>query len=118
MTGAKFSCKRAENTYFDIKRNDKLNAIMTEQLAGLGITDLADGDRYHSGSSDIGNVSYACPTCYCTLGVGSMTKAGPHEEDFLRIVDSEGAHELIHTAAKAMAATALEVLLGADISES
>lgn len=118
MTGAKFSFKRAENTYFDIKRNDKLNAIMTEQLAGLGITDLADGDRYHSGSSDIGNVSYACPTCYCTLGVGSMTKAGPHEEDFLRIVDSEGAHELIHTVAKAMAATALEVLLGADISES
>lgn len=48
MTGAKFSFKRAENTYFDIKRNDKLNAIMTEQLAGLGITDLADGDRYHS----------------------------------------------------------------------
>ena len=38
MTGAKFSFKRAENTYFDIKRNDKLNAIMTEQLAGLGIT--------------------------------------------------------------------------------
>ena len=46
-----------------------------------------------------------------------MTKAGPHEEDFLRIVDSEGAHELIHTAAKAMATTALEVLLGADISQ-
>ena len=116
MTGAEFEFKRAQNTYYDIKRNKKLNDIMKEQLAGLGITELVEGDRYHSGSSDIGNVSYACPTCYSTLGVGKMTKAGPHEEDFLRIVDSDGAHELLHLAAKAMAGAALEVYLGADVT--
>lgn len=116
MTGAEFTFKRAANTYYDIKRNEKLNAMMKIQLADLGITELKDGDRYHSGSSDIGNVSYACPTCYCTLGVSHLTCAGPHEEDFLRIVDSEGAYNLLHIAAKAMAGVALEVFLGADVS--
>lgn len=117
MTGAGFSFKRAENTYFDIKQNHKLNSLMKEQLNGLGITEISQGDRYHSGSSDIGNVSYVCPTCYCHIGVSHLTKASAHEEDFLRIVDSEGARELLHIAAKAMAGTALEVLLGADIVE-
>ena len=116
MTGAKFSFKRAENTYYDIKPNHKLNALMKEQLNGLGITEIYQGDRYHCGSTDIGNVSYACPTCYCHMGVSHLTKASAHEEDFLRIVDSEGAHELLHIAAKAMAGAALEVLMGADLS--
>lgn len=117
MTGAQFTFSRAENTYYDIKRNEKLSRIIKKQLEELGITDLTDEDVYHSGSSDIGNVSYACPTSYSTLGVGHLTASGPHEEDFLRIVNSEGAHALLHIAAKAMAGAALEVFLGADVSE-
>lgn len=112
MTGAEFSFTRAQNTYYDIKRDERLNAIMKEQLKELGITDLAEGDRYHSGSSDIGNVSYACPTCYCTLGTGHLTPANVHEEEYLNIVDSEGAYELLHIAAKAMAGAALQVMMG------
>lgn len=118
MTGAEFTYKRAQNTYYDKKQNHKLNRIVEEELKSLGITEITKGDRYHSGSSDVGNVSYSCPTCYCHIGVSHLTKASPHEEEFLKIVNSEGASELLHTAAKAMAASALQVLMGADLSES
>lgn len=116
MTGAEFRYQRAANTYYDIKRNEKLNAIVKEHLTELGISDFHEGDRYHCGSSDVGNVSYHCPLSYCHIGVGHLTGASIHEEEFLQIADSEGAHQLLHVAAKAMAGAALEVLLGADIS--
>lgn len=115
MTGAKFSYTRAQNTYYDIKRNEKLNAMMKEQLTELGITKFEEGDIYHSGSSDIGNVSYACPTCYCEIGTGHVSDATLHEEAYLDVADSAEAHRLLHVAAKGMAAVALEVLLGEQI---
>lgn len=115
MTGAKFSYKRAQNTYYDIKQNKKLNELAKAQLMDLGITEFAEGDRYHSGSSDIGNVSYACPTCYCEIGTSHVSKANVHEEEYLNVVDSDEAHRLLHIAAKAMAGAALEVMLGAEI---
>jgi amidohydrolase len=111
MTGAKFSCRRAQNTYYDMKRDEKLNARMKENLKALGIEDLKDGDRYHCGSSDIGNVSYHCPTCYCKLGTGAFSDANIHEEAYLDVACSKEAHRLLHIAAKAMAACALDVIL-------
>lgn len=114
MTGAKFSFQRAQNTYYDIKRNEKLNAIMKAQLRELGITEFKAGDIYHSGSSDIGNVSYACPTCYCEIGTGHLSDSNVHEEEYLKVVDSAGAHRLLHIAAKAMAGAALKVIMEAE----
>lgn len=111
MTGADFSYQRAQNTYYDIKRNEKLNEMMKKQLEKLGVTKFLNGDLYHSGSSDIGNVSYSCPTCYCTLGTNAVSNANPHEEEYLKVVDSKEAHRLLHIAAKAMAGAALEVFL-------
>lgn len=111
MTGAKFCFTRAQNTYYDIKQNEKLKGMIREQLITLGITDFVKGDRYHTGSSDIGNVSYACPTCYCEIGTGHISEACVHEEGFLNIVDSDEAHKLLHLSAKAMAGAALDLLL-------
>ena len=112
MTGAEFSYKRAQNTYYDIKRNETLNEMMKEKLTALGITEFKAGNLYHTGSSDIGNVSYVCPTCYCELGTGGFSDATLHEEAYLKVADSEEAHRLLHIAAKAMAEGALEVFKG------
>ena len=110
MTGARFSFTRSQNTYYDILQNKSLNDKMKANLKELGVTDWIPGDRYHSGSTDIGNVSYCCPTCYCTLGTGAFSPASPHEEEYLKVVDSKEAYGLIRIAAKAMAATALDVV--------
>lgn len=110
MTGAEFTYTRAQNTYYDIKPYPELAEKMKANLKTLGITDWIPGDRYHSGSTDIGNVSYSCPTCYCTLGTGHMSSANVHEEEYLEIVNSPEAYRLLHIAARAMAATALDVI--------
>ena len=112
MTGCRFSFERSVNSYYDIRRNVTLNERMKEILAGFGITDLIEGDRYHCGSTDIGNVSYVCPMCYVELGMEAVCSEGPHAEEFLRHVDGPEAHRLLHIAGKAMAREALEVLTG------
>lgn len=111
MTGATFKYTRAENTYSDLKRDAKLDAYMKANLEDLGITKLTPGDLYHAVSSDVGNVSYCCPTCYCTLGTANLTSARIHEKEFLEIVNSQGAYRLLHIAAKAMAMSAIDVYL-------
>jgi hypothetical protein len=82
---------------------------MEKNLKSLGITNLVPGDVYHAVSSDIGNVSYCCPTCYCTIGTAHLTDAQIHEEEFLSIVNSKEAYQLLHIAAKAMAMSAVDV---------
>lgn len=114
MTHAKFSYTRAENTYYDLKPWRELQDYMENNLRSLGMTAFADGDIYHSCSSDIGNVSYACPTAYTTIGVSEYTDAGLHEEAFLSFADSEKAHELLHLAAKGMGMSAIDVLTNAN----
>ncbi len=110
MTGAEFVFKRAENTFYDIKRDENLNSLMKANLAGLGITVLEEGDKYHCESTDIGNVSYVCPTCYTTLSTAHLSDAGVHEQGFIEVAGSKGAKKLMHIAAKAMAMTALDVM--------
>lgn len=110
MTGAGFEYKRATNTFYDIKRSESLNSFMKANLAELGITKLYKGDKYHCESTDIGNVSYKCPVCYTTLGTAHISDAGIHEQGFIDVAGSDGAKELMHIAAKAMAMTALDVL--------
>lgn len=111
MTGAKFRYTRAQNTFYDIKHNETLDALMEGHLRDLGITDFVPGDIYHSGSTDVGNVTYHCPVCYVHLGLGAVTSAGCHEEAILPHVNSAESNRLLHIGAKAMAATALDVLL-------
>lgn len=110
MTGAHFTYQRAKNTFYDILRNPKLNEWMKKNLTSLGVTDWIAGDLYHAGSTDIGNVSYCCPTCYCELGTSAYTPANVHEEAYLEMVDSPQAYDLMRTAAKAMAMTALDAV--------
>lgn len=110
MTGAHFTYARAANTYYDLKQDQRLSRYMKENLMQLGIDSFAEGDRYHAESSDIGNVSYCCPTCYCTMGVSHFTKAELHEEAFLQAAYGPESNRLLHIAAKAMAMSALDVL--------
>lgn len=110
MTGAKLVYKEAENVYYDLKRYEWLNTLMKRNLGKLGITDLAQGDIYHCESTDIGNVSYCCPTCYTTLSTAHISDAGLHESGFIEVANSSEAHKLLHIAAKAMAMTAVDVV--------
>ncbi|MET0017600.1 amidohydrolase [Oscillibacter sp.] len=115
MTGCQLVVERAPNTFYDMKNCIPLVEKMQANLQRLGITDFRQDDLYHAGSTDIGNVSYHAPTCYGVLSTSAISNANPHDAAYLDVVDSSYAHKLLHTAAKAMAATALDVLCDADL---
>ncbi len=110
MTGARLVYKEAENVYYDLKRYEWLNSFMKSNLAKLGITNLKQGDIHRCESTDIGNVSYCCPTSYVTLSTAHISDAGLHESGFIEVVNSKEAYKLLHIAAKAMAMTAADVV--------
>jgi len=115
MTGCQLVVERDPNTFYDMKNCIPLVEKLRTNLQRLGITDFRQDDLYHAGSTDIGNVSYHAPTCYGVLSTSAISDANPHDAAYLDVVDSSYAHKLLHTAAKAMAATALDVLCDADL---
>ncbi|MBS7528061.1 M20 family metallopeptidase [Fusibacter paucivorans] len=109
MTGAKLTWRRAQNTFYDYKVIPELQEKLKNNMIAQGVEGFVTEDIYHSGSTDIGNVSYACPTSYGYLGTSAVTDAQPHDVAYLDIVNSPFAYELLHKGAKAMAATAIDV---------
>lgn len=110
MTGATLTATRDGCTTFDIRNHPLLMERMEQNLAELGIVCPRVEEPYSGiGSTDIGNVSYAVPTCYVNLSTSEAGDAMVHQEEFLKVADSLLAHRLLHVAADAMAATALDI---------
>lgn len=109
MTGAKLIYTRAKNTFYDYKIVPALQEKFRNNMMEQGIKEFVKEDIYHSGSTDIGNVSYACPTAYGYLGTAAYSPAQTHDAAFLDVANSEFAYGLLHKGAKIMAATALDV---------
>lgn len=109
MTGAALEYFNFENSYDDLVYHNGLRDSLRANLESLGVTVFADCDAGASGSSDMGNVSHACPTVYCELDTEAHPSVFAHTDEFLDYVHGENARGTLHTAAKAMAATALDV---------
>lgn len=115
MTGARLEYFNFENSYDNLVYHKGLKKLLRDNLEGLGVTDFIDIDAEASGSSDVGNVSQVCPTVYCEMNTGASPKVYAHNEDFLEYVHGEKAKYTLHMAAKAMAATALDVYLDPSV---
>ena len=77
--------------------------------------DLDIIDAATQASTDQGNISYAMPSISPSMWIRSEDKdgkqlGGPHTPDFEKAARTEEAHELAKRAAKALAATAVDVL--------
>ncbi|MFQ6860555.1 MAG: M20 family metallopeptidase [Beduini sp.] len=115
MTGAKLSYRHFENSYDDLINHQGLIALAKTTMEDLGVTDFVENDENASGSSDIGNVSHVCPTCYIELNTGANPPAYAHNEDFLNCVSGTLAYQTLAIAVKTMAYTALQVYLDPTI---
>lgn len=111
MTGATLAYHYFENSYDNLSNHQGLVALAKANLEDLGVTHFANRSEDASGSSDIGNVSQVCPTCYVELDIEAQPPAFVHDEAFLNYVSGSIAYDKLHKAIKAMAYTALEVLL-------
>ena len=114
MTGAKLKTTRDETTTYDIRNSPLLSELLEENLRELGEKPVVPANS-STGSTDIGNVTYEVPTVYALMGTSEFDGARTHEAGFLKVADSAFAREKLHTAARAMAATALSIFLDESI---
>ncbi|MFR1050984.1 MAG: amidohydrolase [Lachnospirales bacterium] len=112
MTGASVNITRDQHTTYNIRNNPLLVQLLLNNLHALGIEPKPTKDPLRTAvSTDIGNVSYAVPTCYTYMGTAEAGTARTHDAAFLDVADSATAHKQLHIAAKAMAAAALDLYL-------
>ena len=118
MTGAKMSYRFYENSFDNLNCHPALVELMAQNLDAIGYTTYDKSKQPPSGSTDLGNVSRVVPTCYVSLDVENTDGSACHNEAFLQHVNSELAYTANLRAVKAMAATALDVLMNAEVREA
>lgn len=116
MTGAKMSMRYFENSYDDLRCDPLLTALMAKNLDELGV-EYDSAEQPPAGSSDLGNVSKICPTCYVSMDVGNPDGSACHEEPFLQYVNSPLAYDKNLKAIRAMVATALDFLTDGELQK-
>ena len=107
MTGATLEYHKFENSYDDLVYDETLRNLLRKNLEELGVSNFVKNDG-SAGSSDIGNVSHACPTVYCEIDTGARPQQYVHTEGILPYVHGEGAKQTLHTCTKALACAAIE----------
>ena len=115
MTGATMSYRYYENSFDNLNCNPVLVEVMANNLTAMGYTNFNKEKKEPSGSTDLGNVSRVVPTCYVSLNVENTDGSTCHNEAFLAHVNGELAYKANLTAIKAMAASAIDVLMNEEI---
>ena len=111
MTGCTVDIERNRYTFADMRNNGPLMQSMQESMEAFGITDFRKDDINTAVTGDIGNISYEVPSLYAIFSTAETGNgADIHEAGYLKVTDSDHAHGLLHTAAKSMAASALEIV--------
>ena len=115
MTGATLEHNFFENSYDDTITHDGLKTLLKQNLIDLGLNPVERTPDAVFGSTDVGNVSHRCPTVYAEIDVEADNEASAHEVTFLEYVHGNKADKTLAISTKAMAYTALQVLLNPSI---
>lgn len=94
-------------TYKSMKRNESGEAVIAECFAELGLELNGDHDKLF-GSSDIGNVSWECPSFHPTLQLSERGQS-IHTKEFLACVKGEKAYKALDQGAKLIAYTVAKI---------
>lgn len=112
MTGASFSYKELGNSFDDLINVPSLMELTQKHLEAAGIHNiLSKEEAPPPGSTDIGNVSYKCPTLYVEVDLEADQPLRVHEEDALKYVNSHYAYLKMTQVIRALSSSALELFL-------
>lgn len=112
-TGTTVKISRAEEDFKDTCSNLYLADLACRQLRKLGVDIPNPGRTVLPGSSDLGDVSYECPSIQLCCGMGreeGEEHYGPHTAAFARHAASEKALDNAMNFVKGFAMTAAELL--------
>ena len=99
-----------ECPYEDTKINYTLADMLTEKYKELGVEQINPVDEVPCGSTDVGSVSYVCPTIQGTIKIADCTVAGHSKEMAAATISEDGKAGLV-TAATAIALIGLDLIV-------
>lgn len=112
MTRAEFIYRQLGNSFDDLINVPSLMALTKKNLIDVGITNFtSQKDAPTPGSTDIGNVSYLCPTFYIEVDLEADEPLFVHEEEALNYVNSQYAYDKMSQVVRAFSSSALELFL-------
>jgi amidohydrolase len=106
-----------EETYKDIRSNAVLAERGHLHLADMGLTPKETGPWERVGSSDVGDLSYACPTIHPEVAI-TEEGVSRHTHAFREAAATEAAHDVMLRGAAALALTGADVIVDAEIREA
>ena len=102
-----------ECPYEDTKINYALADMLTEKYTQLGVENIEPVDEVPCGSTDVGSVSYVCPTIQGTIKIADSCVAGHSKEMADATISEEGKQGLIKGAC-GIALVALDLITKPD----
>jgi metal-dependent amidase/aminoacylase/carboxypeptidase family protein len=112
-TGCELQLDERE-TYLDLRSNAVLAERASLHLAGLGLTEDRVIPWERTGSTDVGDVSYAAPTLHPEFAIADEG-IGPHTHAFREAALSERGETAMLKAAEVLARVGADVIFDADV---
>jgi len=115
-TGCGFSVRATDEPYDDMMTNRTLAAIFRKHLEDDGVRTV-EGPRANKGSLDMGNVSRVVPSVHPFISICDTVVAS-HSAAFAEATVSPRGEEALRIAARALALTALDLMLRPELLAS
>ncbi|KAJ5652982.1 hypothetical protein N7507_010408 [Penicillium longicatenatum] len=116
QTGCEVDIK-VNNTYADLRPNKALARGYADAMAKVGCLVKCDlSSAGVAGSTDQGNVTYACPAFQAYVGVPAGPGSNNHTVGFAAVAGLRESHNLCLRAAKGMAVTAWNILTNDELA--
>ena len=112
--GTTVSISEYECAYEDTVINYKLADILTEQFTAIGVENIQPVDEIAGGSTDVGAVSYKCPTIQGNVKIMPET-VGAHTREMAAATLTDAGKAGLIKGAQGIALTALALLEDADL---
>ena len=111
-TGTTVEYRDYENYNDEIINLKSFAAVCEKHFNEVGLKDFVPEEEYEGmGSSDLGNVSYLCPTVYAEVRLADSTPVLVHDQSAMELVDSPRAHETMKQVILAFTGAACEIAL-------
>jgi len=109
-TGARLEYDFVDGNFKDVHSNRTLRELNNQQMEKLGLKIMRLGDYVAPGSSDIGDVSYACPSIQNGFDITGGKGYGAHTPEFAKCAGTDEAMERALLYAEGHVLTAIELM--------
>lgn len=113
ITNTKFEYSIKGNSYEDIRNNEVIENLLSENLKQLGETIMPRRKELGIGCTDMGNVTHEIPALQSYVKVVPVLRG--HTPEFEAACGSEAGHKTILIGSKAMAMTAVDILTQPEV---